>query len=101
MPNTTPVNDNQSITEFILDQARTAGNAHVFPVGAITKGSEGKELAEIGDLRRGGGGALFAGGQPGVRGAVGGGGEGGGAAVRVPGGGPAGGLPLSGEGVDD
>ncbi|MEK7269135.1 MAG: amidohydrolase family protein, partial [Nitrospirota bacterium] len=50
MPNTSPVNDNQSITEFILDQARAAGNAHVFPIGAITKGSEGKELAEIGQL---------------------------------------------------
>lgn len=54
MPNTNPVNDNQSITEFILEKARAAGNAHVFPVGAITKGSEGKELAEIGDLRRAG-----------------------------------------------
>ncbi|MEK6526587.1 MAG: dihydroorotase [Nitrospirota bacterium] len=54
MPNTSPVNDNQSITEFILDQARAAGNAHVFPIGAITKGSEGKELAEIGELRRAG-----------------------------------------------
>src|SRR5574341_1394819 len=30
MPNTNPVNDNQSITEFILEQARVAGNAHVF-----------------------------------------------------------------------
>ena len=64
MPNTTPVNDNQSITEFILDQARTAGNAHVFPVGAITKGSEGKELAEIGDLRRAGCVAISDDGQP-------------------------------------
>jgi dihydroorotase len=54
MPNTSPVNDNQSITEFILEKARAAGNANVFPVGAITKGSEGKELAEIGDLRRAG-----------------------------------------------
>jgi dihydroorotase len=54
MPNTNPVNDNQSVTEFILEQARAAGNARVFPVGAITKGSEGKELAEIGDLRRAG-----------------------------------------------
>jgi len=54
MPNTSPVNDNQSITEFILEKARTAGNANVFPIGAITKGSEGKELAEIGDLRRAG-----------------------------------------------
>lgn len=64
MPNTTPVNDNQSITEFILDQARTAGNAHVFPVGAITKGSEGKELAEIGDLRQAGCVAISDDGQP-------------------------------------
>ena len=54
MPNTNPVNDNQSVTEFILEQARNAGNAHVFPVGAITKGSEGNELAEIGELRRAG-----------------------------------------------
>ncbi|HEV8539841.1 MAG TPA: dihydroorotase [Nitrospiraceae bacterium] len=54
MPNTNPVNDNQSVTEFILEQARAAGNAHVFPIGAITKGSEGKELAEIGDLHRAG-----------------------------------------------
>jgi dihydroorotase len=54
MPNTNPVNDNQSITEFILDRARAAGKAHVLPIGAITKGSEGKELAEIGDLRRAG-----------------------------------------------
>ncbi len=54
MPNTNPVNDNQSITEFMIDRARTAGNAHLYPIGAITKGSEGKELAEIGDLRRAG-----------------------------------------------
>lgn len=54
MPNTNPVNDNQAITEFILDRAREAGLANVFPIGAITKGSEGKELAEIGDLRRAG-----------------------------------------------
>ena len=54
MPNTNPVNDNQAITEFILDRARVAGFANVFPIGAITKGSEGKELAEIGDLRRAG-----------------------------------------------
>jgi dihydroorotase len=54
MPNTNPVNDNQSITEFILEKARAAGNANLFPIGAITKGSEGKELAEIGDLHRAG-----------------------------------------------
>ncbi len=54
MPNTNPVNDNQAITELMLDRARVAGLANVFPIGAITKGSEGKELAEIGDLRRAG-----------------------------------------------
>ena len=64
MPNTHPVNDTQAITEFILEQARIAGNARVFPVGAITKGSEGKELAEIGDLRRAGCVAISDDGQP-------------------------------------
>lgn len=54
MPNTNPVNDNQAITKFMLDRARAAGLANVFPIGAITKGSEGEELAEIGDLRRAG-----------------------------------------------
>lgn len=54
MPNTKPVNDNQSITEFILEQARVVGLANVFPIGAITKGSEGKELAETGELRAAG-----------------------------------------------
>lgn len=64
MPNTHPVNDSQAITEFILEQARLAGNARVFPVGAITKGSEGKELSEIGDLRRAGCVAISDDGQP-------------------------------------
>lgn len=54
MPNTNPVNDNQAVTEFILERARLAGLANVLPIGAITKGSGGKELAEIGDLRRSG-----------------------------------------------
>lgn len=54
MPNTSPVNDNQAVTEFILERSRLAGLANVLPIGAITKGSEGKELAEIGDLRRSG-----------------------------------------------
>ena len=54
MPNTNPVNDNQAVTEFMLERAKAAGNAHLYPIGAITKQSEGKELAEIGDLRRAG-----------------------------------------------
>jgi dihydroorotase len=48
MPNTQPVNDNEAITRFILERAATAGLVNVFPVGAITKGSRGEELAEIG-----------------------------------------------------
>ncbi|MCY4132910.1 MAG: dihydroorotase [Nitrospira sp.] len=50
MPNTQPVNDSRSVTEFILAQASAAGKARVFPIGAITKGSQGEELAEIGEL---------------------------------------------------
>ncbi|MFQ5597247.1 MAG: dihydroorotase [Nitrospiria bacterium] len=50
MPNTNPVNDNQSVTELILEKAKEAGWVHVLPVGAITKGSKGKELAEMGEL---------------------------------------------------
>jgi dihydroorotase len=53
MPNTNPVNDNQTVTRFILDQAREA-SARVFPIGAITKGSLGEELAEMADLRAAG-----------------------------------------------
>ena len=54
MPNTSPINDNQSVTELILDRARAAGMARVLPIGAITKGSKGEELAEIGELHRAG-----------------------------------------------
>ncbi|MCY3956611.1 MAG: dihydroorotase [Nitrospira sp.] len=50
MPNTHPVNDSRSVTEFILAQAAAAGKARVFPIGAVTKGSQGEELAEIGEL---------------------------------------------------
>ena len=50
MPNTQPVNDSRSVTEFILAQAAAAGKARVFPIGAISKGSKGEELAEIGEL---------------------------------------------------
>lgn len=51
MPNTNPVNDSRSITEFILSQAAKEASANVFPIGAITKGSKGEELAEMGELR--------------------------------------------------
>jgi len=50
MPNTDPVNDTRSVTEFILDTSKREGAVHVYPVGAITKGLKGEELAEIGEL---------------------------------------------------
>ncbi|HEY3197126.1 MAG TPA: dihydroorotase [Nitrospirales bacterium] len=54
MPNTNPVNDTRAVTEFVLDRAKKAQSVNVFPIGAITKGSDGKELAEYGDLRAAG-----------------------------------------------
>src|ERR671912_695948 len=54
MPNTDPVNDNPAVTAFIIEQAEGARLANVFPVGAITKGSRGEELAEMGEMKRAG-----------------------------------------------
>jgi dihydroorotase len=54
MPNTEPALDSQAAAEFVYLQAERAGNANVFPIGAITKGRQGKELAEIGGLIEGG-----------------------------------------------
>ncbi len=51
MPNTNPINDNAAITRFMIEQGEHAGLANVFPVGAITKGSNGKELAEMGEMK--------------------------------------------------
>ncbi|RLB08994.1 MAG: dihydroorotase [Deltaproteobacteria bacterium] len=50
MPNTDPVNDRAAVTEFILDKARECGICNVYPVGAVSKGLEGKTLAEVGEL---------------------------------------------------
>lgn len=54
MPNTKPVNDNASVTRFIIDKAREASFARVFPVGAITRESKGEELAEMGEMKEAG-----------------------------------------------
>src|SRR5213082_541881 len=51
MPNTNPINDNAAVTRFVIEQAERAGLANVFPIGAITKNSEGTELAEMGDMK--------------------------------------------------
>ena len=54
MPNTKPINDNSSVTSFIVEQARRANLANVFPIGAITQGSKGEQLAEIGEMKTAG-----------------------------------------------
>lgn len=54
MPNTSPVNDSAAVTEFILSRARAANLARVFPIGAVTKGIAGEELAEMGEMVRSG-----------------------------------------------
>ena len=53
MPNTKPVNDNASITRFIIDKARTA-STRVWPIGAASVGSKGEALAEIAAMREAG-----------------------------------------------
>jgi len=54
MPNTDPVNDTAGITRAILEKARAEGAVRVYPIGAITRGQKGEELAEYGDLREAG-----------------------------------------------
>ncbi len=54
MANTQPVNDNRSVTEYIIKQARTEGVARVFPCGAMTKGLKGEDLAEMGEMHAAG-----------------------------------------------
>ena len=54
MPNTDPINDNASVTDYILLKARTEGIVNVLPIGAITKSEEGNQLAEIGEMYKAG-----------------------------------------------
>jgi len=54
MPNTRPVVDNAHLVRFVVDKGSEAGGARVYPSGAVSKGQEGKELAEIGDMRAAG-----------------------------------------------
>jgi dihydroorotase len=54
MANTSPINDNQAVTDFILHQAKNHAVVPVYPIGAITKGLKGEEMAEFGDLKASG-----------------------------------------------
>ncbi|MGH9818821.1 MAG: amidohydrolase family protein, partial [Pyrinomonadaceae bacterium] len=64
MPNTDPVNDNAAITRYVIEQAERAGLANVFPIGAITKSSDGSELAEMGEMKAAGAVAVSDDGRP-------------------------------------
>ncbi len=54
MPNTTPVNDSASITELMLKKAAEANLARVYPIGAVSRGSQGELLADIAELHQAG-----------------------------------------------
>ncbi len=54
MPNTQPVNDSAAVTEFVRARAAEAGLARVHPIGAVSKGLQGEELAEMGEMVRAG-----------------------------------------------
>jgi dihydroorotase len=54
MPNTNPVNDNAGVTEFVLRKAAEAGLARVYPIGAVSRGQSGKQLADLAELRHAG-----------------------------------------------
>ena len=64
MPNTSPVNDNASVTELMLARAQAAGFARVRPIGCISKGQKGEDLAEFGELQAAGCVAVSAAGRP-------------------------------------
>jgi dihydroorotase len=64
MANTEPVNDSRAVTELILSEALKWGFARVHPIGAISKGLKGEELAEIGEMLRAGAVAVSDDGKP-------------------------------------
>ncbi len=64
MPNTKPVNDNPTVTSYIIGRAERFAVVNVFPIGAITKNSAGEELAAIGSMKNAGAVAISDDGQP-------------------------------------
>jgi len=54
MPNTVPVNDNAGVTEYVLKKAAEANLARVYPIGAVSRGQLGEQLADIAELRHAG-----------------------------------------------
>jgi dihydroorotase len=64
MPNTDPVNDNAGVTEYILKKAADAALARVYPIGAVSRGQNGEQLADIAELKQAGCVALTDDGRP-------------------------------------
>src|SRR5438128_6920504 len=54
MPNTSPVNDNAGVTEYMLKKAAEANLARVYPIGAVSRGQNGEQLADIAELKHAG-----------------------------------------------
>src|SRR6202171_2248743 len=54
MPNTKPVNDNASVTRFIMDRAKASGSVRVWPIGGASVGSKGENIAEIAAMKQAG-----------------------------------------------
>jgi dihydroorotase len=54
MPNTSPVNDNAGVTQYILKKAAEANLARVYPIGAVSRGQKGEQLADIAELKAAG-----------------------------------------------
>jgi len=64
MPNTHPVNDDATVTRYIVERAQRSAIVNVFPIGAITKDSAGEQLAAIGSMKAAGVVAISDDGQP-------------------------------------
>ncbi|HEV2196851.1 MAG TPA: dihydroorotase [Candidatus Acidoferrum sp.] len=54
MPNTKPVNDNASVTRFVLDRAKATGSVRVWPIGAASLSSKGEAISEIAGMKEAG-----------------------------------------------
>jgi dihydroorotase len=64
MPNTDPINDDANVTTYILNKAKEAGLARVYPIGAVSRGSKGELLSDIAELKAAGCVALSDDGRP-------------------------------------
>ena len=64
MPNTNPITDNDSVVKYIVDKAAKVASSRVYPIGSITKGSDGHQLAEMGFMKEAGAVAVSDDGRP-------------------------------------